>query len=313
MTAGVYAELADLVALRHVASGFSFLPRQPLASLLAGRHASRLRGRGLNFEELRGYRPGDDPRHMDWKATARLRKPQVRVYTEERDRPVLLVVDQRRTMFFGSRRKMKSVVAAEAAALAAWRVLAQGDRVGALVFNETRTSFVRPERSARAVSHLLGELVAFNHELHVEDSSPAVPGRLSATLDQAARIATHDYLVCLVTDFAGGDEVSARTLMRIAAHNDLFVVGVSDPIGRELPRAGRLVFSDGAGQLVVDSSERDVRQRFRARFDELEGDWRALLRRLDVPLLHLTPETDVVDQVRAQLGAERDRGRRAGS
>ena len=109
---GVYVELDQLVRLQYRASGFSFLPRQPVHSLLAGRRGSRLRGRGLDFEEIRGYLPGDDIRTMDWRVTARTRKPHVRVYTEERDRPVLLVVDQRLGMFFGSRRAMKSVVAA---------------------------------------------------------------------------------------------------------------------------------------------------------------------------------------------------------
>ena len=110
---GIYADLAELVRLKFGTRGFSFLPRQPVHSILAGRHASRLRGRGLNFEEIRRYLPGDDIRQMDWRVTARTRKPHVRVYSEERDRPVLLVIDQRQSMFFGSRRAMKSVVAAE--------------------------------------------------------------------------------------------------------------------------------------------------------------------------------------------------------
>ncbi|MGD8898369.1 MAG: DUF58 domain-containing protein, partial [Acidobacteriota bacterium] len=104
------------MALEYRAEGYSFLPRQPVHSVLAGRHASRMRGRGLNFEEIRGYLPGDDIRTIDWKVTARTREPHVRVYTEERDRPALLLVDQRQSMFFGSRRAMKSVVAAEVAA-----------------------------------------------------------------------------------------------------------------------------------------------------------------------------------------------------
>ena len=99
----------------HTLLDFHFRPRQPVHSLLAGRHASRLRGRGLAFEELRPYLPGDDIRTMDWHVTARTGKPHVRVYTEEKDRPVLLVVDQRQNMFFGSKRAMKSVAAAEAA------------------------------------------------------------------------------------------------------------------------------------------------------------------------------------------------------
>src|SRR5262249_54987614 len=133
---GVYASVEQLVALKSRARGFSFLPRQPVHSLLAGRHASRLRGRGLNFDEIRRYQPGDDIRQIDWKVTARTRKTHSRVYTEERERTTLLLVDQRLSMFFGSVRSMKSVTAAEAAALAAWRVLSQQDRVGAVVFND---------------------------------------------------------------------------------------------------------------------------------------------------------------------------------
>ena len=115
----IVADLSRLVALQFKACGFSFLPRQPVHSLLSGRHGSRIRGRGLNFEEIRAYRPGDDVRTIDWKVTARMRSPHSRVFTEERDRPVLLLVDQRIDMFFGSRLYMKSVTAAEAAALAA--------------------------------------------------------------------------------------------------------------------------------------------------------------------------------------------------
>src|SRR5215470_1661475 len=134
-TIGVYVDLGDLISLEQRARKVSFLPRQPVRSLLSGRFASRLRGRGLNFEEIRDYRAGDDVRSIDWKVTARLRKPHVRVFNEERDRPALLVVDQRLTMFFGSRLMLKSVAAAQAAAIAAWRILGVGDRVGGVVFN----------------------------------------------------------------------------------------------------------------------------------------------------------------------------------
>src|SRR5215468_9627102 len=133
---GVYVGFDDLLALEHRGRRVSFLPRQPVHSLLSGRFASRMRGRGLNFEEIRDYRPGDDVRAIDWKVTARLRAPHVRVFNEERDRPAVLLVDQRLSMFFGSRLAMKSVAAARAAAIAAWRVLGVGDRVGAIVFND---------------------------------------------------------------------------------------------------------------------------------------------------------------------------------
>ena len=120
-TEGVYVGLDDLIRIQHKARGFTFLPRQPLHSLLAGRHASRLRGRGFDFEELRRYQPGDDIRTIDWRVTARTQKPHTRVFTEERDRPVLLLVDQRIGMFYGTQKDLKSVTAAKLAALGARR------------------------------------------------------------------------------------------------------------------------------------------------------------------------------------------------
>src|SRR3954462_15485055 len=150
-TPGVYIDLDDLIALEYRGRKVSFLPRQPVHSLLSGRFASRMRGRGLNFEEIRDYRPGDDVRSIDSKVTARLQKPHVRVFNEERDRQALLVVDQRLPMFFGSQRSMKSVTAAEAAAISAWRVLGAGDRVGAIVFNDTELAEFRPRRSRATV------------------------------------------------------------------------------------------------------------------------------------------------------------------
>jgi uncharacterized protein (DUF58 family) len=155
LDAGVYVDLEHLIALEQKGRKVSLLPRQPVHSLLSGRYASRMRGRGLNFEEIRDYRTGDDVRSIDWKVTARLQSPHVRVFNEERDRQGLLVVDQRLSMFFGSRRAMKSVTAAEIAATLAWRILNVGDRVGGIVFNDRDIEEVRPQRSRRIVLQFL--------------------------------------------------------------------------------------------------------------------------------------------------------------
>jgi uncharacterized protein (DUF58 family) len=109
---GVYVDLRQLIRLERRGRKVSFLPRQPVHSLLSGRYASRMRGRGLNFEEIRDYRSGDDVRSIDWKVTARLQKPHIRVFNDERDRQGLLLVAPRLSLFFGSRLAMKSVTAA---------------------------------------------------------------------------------------------------------------------------------------------------------------------------------------------------------
>ena len=250
-----------LVRLQYKARGFSFLPRQPITSLLAGRHASRLRGRGLNFEELRDYRAGDDIRSMDWKATRRTGKPHVRVFTEERDRSTYLLVDQRAAMFFGSVLNMKSVTAAELAALAAWRTLDQGDRVGAVIFNDTECVVLKPQRSRDHVHRILGEITRMNQalpEISLDAKSPSVS--LNEALSKVEHLTTHDCLICVFTDSEGVNDESRRILTRVAQRNDVLAALVYDPLGTALPEMGKVVFSRGDVQLEVDTSVRHLRQ-----------------------------------------------------
>ena len=306
---GVYADLHDLVQLEFRARGYSFLPRQPVHSVLAGKRASRLRGRGLDFEEIRRYLPGDDIRTIDWKVTARTRRPQVRVYTEERDRPVLLVVDQRQSMFFGSRRAMKSVVAAEAAALAAWRVLSVGDRIGALVFDDHEVTELKPERNRRQVLRILETLVRKNRALRVGPDRVCDRGMLNRALAHATRLAAHDWLVCLVTDATGADAESVRQVTRLGAHNDVLTMFIHDPLEGALPDAGPLVMEDAGLQLEVDTSQRVLRKRYEAEFAQRLARLYELSRQRQIPVLPLDTVTEVPAQLRTVLGHRSTRPR----
>jgi uncharacterized protein (DUF58 family) len=306
----VYAILDDLVRLQFQASGFSFLPRQPIHSLLAGRHASRLRGRGLNFEELRNYLPGDDIRTIDWKVTARTDAPHVRVYTEERDRPVWLVVDQRQSMFFGSRWKMKSVAAAEAAAVAAWRVLAAGDRVGAMVFDDTDIVTIPPHRSRERVMRILRAVVDRNHALRADRDLQPGPHMINEVLRRLGPLARHDNLVVLITDGFGVDESSRPAATGLTEHNDMLGLVIFDPLERRLDDAGRLDFSDGARLLEVDTGRARVRGAYEADFEARMQTLHTLSRRNAVPLLTLDASLPLLEQVRHQLGYEPHAGDR---
>lgn len=309
--AGARATVAldDLVRLRHRARGFSFLPRQPVHSLLTGRHASRLRGRGLDFEELRHYFEGDDTRTIDWAATARRGEPHVRVYSEERDRSVLLLVDQRQSMFFGSRHAMKSVAAAEAAALAAFRVTSLGDRVGAIVFSEHGLVEIRPQAREAGVRRILAEVARQNRLLSAEGPTPDGT-LLNAALRQAARLANHDWLVCLISDMAGADGETVRCMTEITAHNDALAILVQDPLEADLPDIGRAVLAEGDRQVEIDLSARDLRRRF-------AGEAAAERERVErfslhhaIPVLPITTHRDVADQMRELLGRRLSHRRR---
>jgi uncharacterized protein (DUF58 family) len=302
---GVYADRDELMRLRFKASGFSFLPRQPIHSILSGRHASRLRGRGLNFEELRGYLRGDDPRHIDWKVTARTGKPHVRVYTEEKDRTVWLLVDQRMNMFFGSRRRMKSVVAAEAAAVAAWRVLSQGDRVGALVFDDSELRVIEPLRSEQRVAQILDCVIEKNHALSARSGIVPNRGMLNRALRRACELVRHDSLVSLVSDAAGIDQETTRCVTRLTAHNDVLFAFIYDPLERAFPDAGRLTFTDGQTQVEVNTAERKLREAYQADFERRLQRMSATSRRHSIPLLAIHTAAPVLEQVRDQLGTAR--------
>jgi uncharacterized protein (DUF58 family) len=299
---GVYASLDELARLEHKAAGFSFLPRQPVHSLLTGRHASRVRGRGLDFDELRRYRPGDDPRTIDWKTTQRTRKPHVRVFTEERDRPAYLLVDQRLNMFFGTRRAMKSVAAAELAALAAWRVFHQGDRVGGFVFNDAEVREIRPHRSRRRVMELLGAVVAMNRDLEVDSEVEDSPGMLNRALGRVVRAAKHDALVCVLSDFYGADDDTRRLLTLLAQHNDVLCGLLYDPIKTDLPEAGRLVVAAGDLQLELDTAKGRLRRSLSDYFAADLQRTKERLARIGVPVLLIHTAEDPAAQIRTQLG-----------
>ncbi|MBP0630164.1 MULTISPECIES: DUF58 domain-containing protein [unclassified Cupriavidus] len=306
---GVSVDAAALAALEVAARDFHFLPRQPVHSVLAGRHASRVRGRGLTFEEVRGYLPGDDIRSMDWRVTARTGKPHVRVYSEEKDRPVLLLVDQRINMFFGSRRAMKSVVAAEAAALAAWRVLSEGDRVGGLVFGDSDCIELAPRRSRQAVEHLLGEIARHNQALRADAPARRGAGQLNAALERAARLARHDHLVIVISDFDGHDAATRDLMLSMSARNDLLTMLVYDPFLLELPDSGHLVVSDGELQVELGFGQTATRKGIA---DFVDAQSRNLLgwhRAIGVPLLPLSAAEETPLQLRRLLGQALPQGR----
>lgn len=301
LDARIHVDLAHLRELEAQARRISFLPRQPAGSVLNGRHASRLRGRGLNFEELRLYLPSDDVRTIDWKVTARTGSPHVRVYTEERDRPTLIVVDQRMSMYFGSVLNMKSVTAAECAALAAFRIFDQGDRVGGIVFGDDAIAEIRPARTRKSLTAFLTALAKANGMLRA-DLPPVKPMPLNQVLASAARIARNNHLILVFSDFDEVDDTTRRLVSGLSRHNDLILAVVSDPYSNDMPADQRIVVSDGELQAEINTGDRETYGRLK---DMAQGrlakilDWQ---RELGVPVMPLTTAQDSVSQMRRLMG-----------
>lgn len=302
--ADVHVRIQDLMALEPAARGLRFTSRQPINSILAGQHGSRLRGRGLDFEELRRYLPGDDLRQLDWRASQRLGKPYVRTYSEERDRPLLVLVDQRMSMHFGSVRSFKSVVAARVAALSSWMGYLAGDRVGGLVFSDDGVEQVRPLRSRERIQALFAAIVRRNQTLRADAPDVDATGRLNQALQGALAHAPHDNLICLISDFAGADDQTLRLLRTLAAHNDVIATLVYDPLAVHIPLQGRLVVTQGELQVEVAADRQQVRQPLSDFFMGRLRDVAELLRRSHVPLLSVDTANDTVTQLRRELGKQ---------
>ncbi|WP_110656532.1 DUF58 domain-containing protein [Salinicola halimionae] len=305
----VHTDLAHLRGQERVGRTLSLLPRQPARSVLNGRHGSRLRGRGLDFLELRGYLPSDDVRTIDWRVTARTGEPHVRVFTEERDRPVLIVVDQRMSMFFGSRHAVKSVTAAEAAAMLAFAILAQRDRVGGIVVRDRAIQEFRPKNSRAGVMRFLQGIADANLALHAAAEADA-PTSLDAVLEAVARLASRDHLVVILSDFDVIGPRSERLLSALCRHNDVVLAPVTDVLAERLPDDLRQTVSDGKLQALMDTRSARVREALEqvsvARRETLL-EWQ---RRLGLSIVPLSASEDTAAQLRRLLGVSRGIGAR---
>ncbi|GEC17428.1 hypothetical protein NWI01_33200 [Nitrobacter winogradskyi] len=299
---GVYVDLVRLISLERKGRRVSLLPRQPVSSLLSGRNSSRLRGRGLNFEEIRDYRSGDDVRSIDWKVTARLRRPHVRVFKEERDRQAILVIDQRLSMFFGSKRAMKSVTAAEMAAVIAWRILNVGDRVGAIVFNDSGIVEVRPRRSRQTVLQILSAIVSQNRQLGVGRGISSNVENLNTALSRVRQLAPHDATIVVISDFFGVNDATRGLAAAITQHNDVIAVLVHDPLQSELPDSGRITVTDGELQIALDARHGATRRSILGMSKARLHDVLTWSRQLGIPVLPLNTAEEPLDQLQKLLG-----------
>jgi uncharacterized protein (DUF58 family) len=263
---GAFVDIADLIALRALP-----LPIRTNSATASGPHGgsrlARQRGRGVDFAEVRLYQPGDDVRSIDWRVTARKARPHTKIYREERERPTLIVVDQCRSMFFGSRVRLKSVAAAECAALLAWHAVDSGDRVGGLVFDDTTEYPFKPFRSARAVVRFLNQVERSNRALGdlIEAPAPSEP-RLSAVIEHLVRVARNGYRVYVISDFAGFTPQAEQQLRRLARHNSIVMVQISDPLEQELPPPDRYTVTDGRTRSVVMTDDTVARTRYHDAF-----------------------------------------------
>ncbi|MCH4821750.1 DUF58 domain-containing protein [Gramella lutea] len=293
----VFTSFKELLKMEALSHNFSFLARKHKSnSILAGKHASRLRGRGLDFEEVRKYVNGDDIRNIDWKVTARTQTTHTRVYTEEKERPVLIVVDHSKSMFFGSQVRTKAVVAAELAAIAAFRILNEGDRVGGVVYADKGIDMIYPKRDRKNILKFLNEIVKRNHEL-AESESASFEDSLKEVIQKIKNIVTHDFLIIIISDFLRYHPKTIKTIKHLKLHNDLILAKVNDPMEREIPEEN-IVAGDAETQIRLRGKSKELRNRFKSEFDTELSSFKEEMLRYGIPVLNLNTVEPVDEQLK---------------
>ena len=256
-------------------------------SLFTGEYRSVFKGQGMEFSEVREYQPGDEVRSIDWNVTARMRKPYVKRYIEERELTVMLVVDLSGSERFGTRKRFKSELASELAAVLAMSAIRNNDRVGAVLFTDRIEHVVPPRKGRRHALRLMRDLLAFE---------PVGTGTdIAAAVDYAGKMLVHKSIIFLVSDFQ--EEELEQPLKLLAQRHDVVAVTVDDPSEQELPDLGlaRFVDPETGETLDVDTSDPEVRARFAEAVTEEITKRRRLLRRLAIDEIPLHTDGGVVD------------------
>jgi uncharacterized protein (DUF58 family) len=222
--------------------------------VLAGEYESVFKGRGMEFDEVREYQPGDDVRTIDWNVTARTGKPFVKRFREERELTVLFLVDLSASESFGSIRHLKNEVAAEVCALLAFSAIKNNDKVGLIVFTDQVEMFIPPQKGAKHVLRVIREILSFKPRQVQTD--------LAQAMDYLGRVLTKRAVVFIISDFqAEGFERALRVLSR---RHDMIAVTVKDPREIGLPDVGLLELEDAeTGEVVlIDTGSATVRNHY---------------------------------------------------
>lgn len=290
---GATVSLSHLLGLRRYARAIDLQQRLKVTTQLAGGYRSTLRGRGMDFDEVRVYQPGDDIRSMDWRVTARTGEPHTKLFHEERERPVILIIDQSPSLFFGSRVAFKSAVAAKIAALIGWSAIDKGDKLGAIVFSGQEVQEFSPRSRQYGILPLLKALSDQAQAFAKRDDVNA----LSLALKRARRVVKPGSTVIVISDFLSMNDESASQLARLSAHNQVFAFSISDVLENELPPGDVYAFSDGQNKLTINTQHRQHRLAYQQQYEIQQASVAKQLKKANIPHLHCMTNDDIEKKV----------------
>ncbi len=295
----------DLISLQQQARKLNLYQGSYASASTTGSHRSRFRGRGMDYQESRLYQAGDDIRNMDWRVTARAGKPHTKLYQEERELPVVLLVDFNLGMFFGSTNSLKSVVAAKTAALIAWAVASRGDRIGALLITEGDEAETHkelpPKMGKRGALQLIRELVTHSNPQKAMQTTGSHTS-LNDQLKRLRHLAHPGTLVFLISDFYNIDDETTQHLQRLSRHNDIQAIQIIDPLEVTPPPPARYNVTDGERSGILNTRSKKGRQHYQKFFNQHHRMVEDLMSSHNIPLLQISTADDVLLTLQKNFG-----------
>ncbi len=281
---GIELSLGQLIETRTKPIIQWLAPNSKVKTNRIGGFRSRFKGLGMDFDEVRLYQNGDDIRNIDWRVTARTGEAHTKLFKEERERPVFVVLDQMPSMFFGTASAFKSLIASKIASQIMWHSLNNGDRFGALLFGQNSHSEMKPSSNRRNCMRLLSRIVEsyqlilnenfiFNNtdgnNIQKEQQQRTAPKNpLSETLKRLRYLAKPGTLIHIISDFNLFDEDCQGHLSRLSQHTDIHCVLVKDPIESELPPSGLYGITDGTQKGYLNTRDKTIRKNYRQQFEK---------------------------------------------
>jgi uncharacterized protein (DUF58 family) len=309
LSKGALISTDNLVAIRHLAKLLPIHKQKKVLNEMAGIHTSNLRGRGVDFSEVRSYQAGDDIRAMDWRVTARTQKPHIKVFREERERPVMVVCDLRSSMFFGTQHGFKSVLAADIVSLFSWSAFNNGDRIGALLFDDAHETDIRPKPGRKQVMHVLHELSQFKQaqgntdpDRHDSPTALTTTSRLADMLRHTRRVTRPGSTVYFISDWQDFDADCERQLYQISKHNDVVAINIFDAFEQNILPLGSYPLTDGTQHLQLECYSKSQGLEHQQAFEQRQQTLKQRTLKLGVPLISLQAKDDIITELRRGLG-----------
>jgi uncharacterized protein (DUF58 family) len=280
--------LDDLLELRHQARTIGLSAHHLVNSRLSGLYASVFRGNGMDFEEVREYREGDDIRLMDWRVTARTGTPHMKVFREERERSVMLAIDAGPNMQFGTRGTFKSVQAARVASLVGWSANRHQDRVGALIYGDGPVQHFRVSRHQQGIWRVLRALTEQGRAKSTDHNA------LLEAMTRMRRVSPPGALIFFIGDMNRDLTEFELGLAALRDKHEVVLVAVDDPADWEIPEMGRVTFTGADGRrMAVDTTSVEGRRRYREAWQARRKSLEDYARRVAIDLIAVRTNEDV--------------------